>query len=129
MAVVAMCPVQAQTSSGFNPDKDLVHYVGETMSNVDYHHGQLQPAIGVHNQQIMRANRLMPEQSDGFGWTYNHAPMIAYWNNTYFVEYLSDPVSEHVTPGQTLLITSKDGINWSMPQVIFPQYLVPEGYQ
>ncbi|MBQ9200971.1 MAG: hypothetical protein IJ154_01170 [Bacteroidales bacterium] len=128
-AVLAVCSAQAQSRPGFDPDKDLVHYVGETMSNVDYHHGQLQPVIGVHNQQIMRANRLMPEQSDGYGWTYNHAPMIAYWNNTFYVEYLSDPVSEHVTPGQTLLITSKDGLNWSMPEVIFPQYMVPEGYQ
>ena len=37
--------------------QDTVHYIGTTRSNVDYHHGQLSPAIGVHNIQTMRANR------------------------------------------------------------------------
>src|SRR5688572_28064872 len=60
--------------------QDTVRYIGETVVNIDYHHGQLQPAIGVHNIQTMRANREHPDQSEGFGWTYNHAPMLAYWN-------------------------------------------------
>ena len=108
--------------------EDLVHYTGKTMSNVDYHHGQLAPAIGVHNIQIMRASRENPEESDGFGWTYNHAPMIAYWNNTFFVEYLSDSIGEHVPPAQTFLIRSNDqGKSWSKPFVIFPKYKVPDG--
>lgn len=112
-----------------DPAKDLVHYTGTVMSNVDYHHGQLQPAIGVHNQQIMRANRALPQETDGYGWTYNHAPMIAYWNNTFFVEYLSDSISEHIPPCHTLLIHSKDGKQWSKPEVIFPKYKIPDGFQ
>ena len=107
--------------------QDTVCYTGSTLVNVDYHHGQLQPAIGVHNIQTMRANREHPDQSDGFGWTYNHAPMLAYWNNTFYLQYLSNPVGEHVPPGQTFLQTSKDGYNWSKPVVIFPQYKIPDG--
>lgn len=107
--------------------QDTVRYTGNTLVNVDYHHGQLQPAIGVHNIQTMRANREHPDQSDGFGWTYNHAPMLAYWNNTFYLQYLSNPVGEHVPPGQTFLQTSKDGYNWSKPKVIFPLYKVPDG--
>jgi hypothetical protein len=95
--------------------------------NVDYHHGQLAPAAGVHNIQIFRANREHPEKAEDFGWTYNHAPMMAYWNNSFYVEYLSDPVGEHVPPGQTLLLTSKDGYHWTKPVVIFPQYKIPDG--
>ncbi|MDB5247252.1 MAG: six-hairpin glycosidase, partial [Segetibacter sp.] len=76
--------------------QDTVRYTGNTLVNVDYHHGQLTPVVGVHNIQIFRANREHPEQAEGFGWTYNHAPMIAYWNNTFYVEYLSNPVGEHV---------------------------------
>lgn len=110
-------------------DKGLVHYTGSQMSNVDYHHGQLRPAIGVHNQQIMRANRNVSLSMDGCGWTYNHAPMIAYWNGHFYVEYLSDPVSEHVPPAKTFLITSEDGKNWSNAQVLFPEYKVPEGFR
>lgn len=107
--------------------QDQVHYSGKTLNNPDYHHGQLSPAMGVHNIQVMRANREFPELSDGFGWTYNHAPMLAYWNDTFYLEYLSDSVGEHVPPGQTLLVTSKNGTNWDKPVVIFPRYKVPDG--
>ena len=108
--------------------EELVHYTGKTLSNVDYHHGQLAPAIGVHNIQVMRASREYPAESDGYGWTYNHAPMIAYWNNTFFVEYLSDSIGEHVPPAHTLLIRSTDqGKTWSKPEEIFSKYKVPDG--
>ncbi|MGF7037492.1 six-hairpin glycosidase [Mucilaginibacter lappiensis] len=106
--------------------QDTVHYTGNTVVNVDYHHGQLSPVIGVHSQQIFRANREHPELADGFGFTYNHAPMLAYWNNTFYVEYLSDKVGESIPPGQTLVITSKDGQSWSKPAVVFPQYKIPD---
>ena len=130
LSLFGVLSLSAQTTAQrLDPEKDLVHYTGSVMSNVDYHDGQLRPAIGVHNQQIMRANREMPEASDGYGWTYNHAPMMAYWNGRFYVEYLSDPVSEHVPSGQTLLITSADGQHWSAPEVIFPEYLIPEGFQ
>jgi hypothetical protein len=108
--------------------QDYVRYTGKTLSNADYLHGQLRPAIGVHNIQTLRANRQYPEKSDGFGWTYNHAPMLAYWNNTFYLQYLSNETGEHVPPGQVLLQTSKDGYQWTKPQVLFPPYDVPEGY-
>lgn len=107
--------------------QDTVRYIGNTLVNVDYHHGQLQPVIGVHNIQTMRANREHPDQADGFGWTYNHAPMLVYWNNMFFMQYLSNPVGEHVPPGQTFLQSSKDGYVWSKPVVVFPMYKVPDG--
>ncbi|HEX3165357.1 MAG TPA: six-hairpin glycosidase [Chitinophagaceae bacterium] len=106
--------------------QDTVRYIGSTLSNVDYHHGQLSPAIGVHNIQTMRANRA--DNNNTTSWTYNHAPMLAYWNNTFYLEYLSNPVGEHVAPGQTLLQSSKDGYNWSAPVVIFPPYKIPDGF-
>lgn len=111
-----------------DPSK-LVHFSGTTMANVDYHHGMLQPAVGVHNVQVMRASREHPELSDGQGFTYNHAPMMAYWNHTIYIEYLSNPVGEHLPPGQTLLLKSTDlGKTWSKPDLIFPPYKVPDGY-
>ncbi|MFD0677054.1 MULTISPECIES: hypothetical protein [unclassified Paenibacillus] len=103
-----------------------VRYTGGEIANLDYHHGQLRPAVGVQHYQVLRANRSHPEWADGFGWTYNHAPMLAYWNETFYLEYLSDPVSEHVPPGQTLLVTSGDGIRWGNPRVVFPQYRLAE---
>ncbi len=107
-----------------------IHYTGKTLSNVDYHHGQLSPAVGTHNIQTLRASREHPDRegSDGLGWTYNHAPMLAYWNGTFYLEYLNAPVGEHIPPGQTMLQTSKDGYNWSKPVTLFPKYKVPDGY-
>ncbi|WBL23395.1 six-hairpin glycosidase [Zunongwangia sp. HRR-M8] len=107
---------------------DTAKYVGTTLSNIDYHHGQLKPAVGTHATQIMRASREHPETADNLGWTYNHAPNIAYWNDTFFVQYLNDSVSEHVPPSTTLLITSKNGKKWSKPEIIFPEYKLPDGW-
>ncbi|WEK17699.1 MAG: six-hairpin glycosidase [Candidatus Pedobacter colombiensis] len=107
--------------------QDTVRYIGKTLVNADYHHGQLVPVMGVHSIQTFRANREHPELSEGFGWTYNHAPMLAYWNNTFYVEYLSDKVGESIPPGQTLLQSSKDGYSWTKPDVIFPVYRIPDG--
>lgn len=109
--------------------QDTIKYVGKTLSNIDYHHGQLSPAVGVHATQIMRASREHPEKADGFGWTYNHATNMAYWNGVFYLNYLADPVGEHIPPSQTLLMTSKDGENWDMPKVIFPIYRIPNGYK
>ena len=107
--------------------QDTVRYTGTTLSNVDYHHGQLSPAVGVHNVQAFRANRQHPELAGNNNWTYNHAPMLAYWNNTFYLEYLSTPVGEHVPPGQTMLLTSKDGYKWSDPILLFPPYKIADG--
>jgi len=107
--------------------QDTVRYTGKTQVNADYHHGQLAPVIGVHNIQTFRANREHPELAEGFGWTYNHAPMLAYWNNKFYVEYLSDKLGESIPPGQTLLQSSADGYTWTKPEVAFPVYRIPDG--
>lgn len=99
--------------------QDGVFYTGDTKVNVDYHHGQLPPAMGVHNIQVMRADREHPETADGLGWTYNHAPMLAYWNNRFYLEYLNDPVGEHIAPGRSMLVTSENGYDWSVPVTVF----------
>lgn len=115
-------------NSGYS-QQDTIKYIGETLSNIDYHHGQLKPAVGVHARQIMRASREHPQTADHYGWTYNHAPNLSYWNDTYFVQYLSNPVGEHIPPGQSYLITSENGKNWGKPEVLFPVYPLPDGYQ
>jgi hypothetical protein len=107
--------------------QDTIRYTGQEMVNIDYHHGQLTPAVGVHNIQVFRADRSHPDKANGLNWTYNHAPMLAYWKNKFYLEYLSDEIGEHVPPGQTLLATSPDGYNWSTPMVIFPPYKIPNG--
>lgn len=107
---------------------EKIHYTGNVLSNPDYHHGQLTPIIGVHNIQVMRSHREMPTPENCNGWTYHHQPMLAYWNGTFYLQYLSGEVGEHIPPSQTFLQTSTDGYTWSTPQVLFPIYPVPDGY-
>ena len=106
-----------------------VHYTGKTLSNPNRHDGGLSPVVGVHNIQILRANREHPSEANGNGWTYNHQPMMAYHNDQFYVHYLCDPKDEHVPPSHTLYQTSKDGYTWSNPQILFPEVQVPEGFQ
>jgi hypothetical protein len=108
-------------------DKEPVQYIGEVKTSNSsysdgYHDGQMRVAIGVQNYQIMRANRTHPEWSDGLGWTYSHAPMLAYVNSQFYCQYLTNPTGEHIPPGVTMLSRSKDGKNWTRPQVLFPVY-------
>lgn len=119
MGCLAALPASAQ---------DRIHYTGTELANPAYHDGQLSPVVGVHNIQIMRANREFPDSSNGNGWTYNHQPMLAYWNGQFYYQYLCDPVDEHVPPSHTVLMTSKDGYHWTNPQIVFPEYKVPDGY-
>jgi len=113
----------AQTGSENEP----VRYVGGVSIDPVPHEGRLRPAVGVANYQTVRVNRTHPEWADGHGWTYNHAPALAYWNGLFYQEYLSNPIDEHIAPGHTLITTSPDGRHWSFPEVVFPAYEPPRG--
>jgi len=104
-----------------------IYYIGKVKtSNSDYkngyHDGQMRSTVGVQNYQILRANRTHPEWSDGLGWTYNHAPMLAYFNGQFYCAYLTNPTGEHIPPGVTMLSRSTGGKNWTKPVVLFPIY-------
>lgn len=113
----------AQTGSINEP----IRFIGGQTVDPSVHEGRLRYAVGTESRQTMRANRTHPEYADGYGWTYNHASNLCYWNDTFYQQYLSNPVDEHESPGQTLIITSKDGRHWGKPEVIFPPYKAPEG--
>jgi hypothetical protein len=118
------------TLSGFSQTGTIsepVRYVGGVSIDPTVHEGRLRYAIGVESRQTVRANRTHPEWSEDHGWTYNHAPNLCYWNGKFYQQYLSNPVDEHIAPGQTLILTSGDGRNWSKPVVVFPPYKAPDG--
>ena len=100
-------------------NRDVVHYSGKTIARPERHDGGLAPVVGVHSIQTMRGER---------PWTYNHQPMLCYWNNRFYMHYLSDPRHEHEAPGKTLMQTSADGYTWTEPVELFPEYDVPEGW-
>ena len=100
-------------------NRDVVHYSGKTIARPERHDGGLKPVVGVHSIQTMRG---------GKPWTYNHQPMMAYWNGKFYMHYLTDPRHEHEAPGKTMLQTSADGYTWTEPVELFPEYPVPEGW-
>ena len=117
------CSSYSQTGSIYEP----VRYIGGVTIDPRVHDGRLPYAIGVESRQTVRVNRTHPDWVEGSGWTYSHASNLCYWNATFYQQYLSNPVDEHIAPGQTLLVTSKDGRNWEKPLVLFPPYQLPTG--
>lgn len=104
---------------------EIIHVEHPRIADVRFQDGALPHVKGVKSYQILRCNRKHPEWADDFGWTYNHAAMLAWAYGMFFCEYLSNPVDEHETPGHTLLTKSRDGVHWEKPQVIFPEVKVP----
>ena len=100
-------------------NRDVVHYSGKTIARPERHDGGLKPVVGVHTIQTMRGAK---------PWTYNHQPMMAFWNGKFYMHYLTDPRHEHEAPGKTMLQTSEDGYSWSEPVELFPEYNVPDGW-
>ena len=100
--------------------------------NLEYHDGRVRPIVGAHNFQVMRSNRTHPELSvkdvpyypeDGYektGFMYNHAPMLCYWRDMFWLFYRSGPTNEHEEPCYNLITWSRDGRNWEKPETIFP---------
>ena len=115
-------------SVAFISAQDRVCYTGSELSNPYRHDGQLSPAVGVHNIQLLRANRDSITATYNFGWTYNHQPMMCYWNGKFYLHFLCDSTDEHIPPSRTVLMTSTDGYHWSSPEILFPEYKVPEGF-
>jgi hypothetical protein len=125
LSVSALMAAERPPAPAGGPDEP-VRYVGAEQADFS-HEGGLRLAVGVKNWQVLRANREHPEDSDGFGWTYNHAPMLAYWRDRFWIQYLSCPIHERQGYGQTLIASSANGIDWDKPRVAFPPYRLPDG--
>jgi len=135
LAALVMClnsrdPAQAVSATMPAPFEESisepVRYGGEHQPDKRYYDGALPHAVGVHCFQAYRANRTSPPEGGNLGWTYNHAPYLAYWNDRFYLQFLSCLTEEHVPPGRTLISISRDGRQWSAPRVAFPIYTLPE---
>ena len=69
-------------------EKNTPYYAGEEFARMSQQDGGLLHAVGASSYQVMRANRTRPETADGFGNTYNHAPMLTYWRGKFYLQYL-----------------------------------------
>ncbi|MFC2085299.1 hypothetical protein ACFLS9_09595 [Bacteroidota bacterium] len=120
-AFAQMMPPSFEESAG-----EPVKYIGDRQTDKHFYDGKIPHAVGIHSRQIFRANRSFPPEGGMYGWTYSHAPNICYWNNQFYVQYLSCEKEEHNPPARTLIITSQDGRFWSEPEIVFPVYYLPE---
>lgn len=106
-----------------------IQYIGKRVPDTRFHNGNLPQVVGVHTFEVFKADRTKGIEPGEPGFTYNHAPMMAYWNGKFYLQYLSNPIFEHVPPGRTLLCSSVDGVNYSDPVVVFPPVTDLDGKQ
>lgn len=102
-------------------------YTGPDRADTRFHDGGLRPLLGVQNVQVVRANRAHPDQDQGYGFTYNHAPMLCRWRGRLYLSFLTSPVHEHDGLARVMLTESADGLSWSFPRLLFPEIPVPPG--
>lgn len=103
-----------------------IKYTGAVQTGKTFYDGSLPHAVGVHHFQVFRSNRSYPAEPGVYGWTYNHQPYLAYWNDKFYMQFLSGEIQEHTPPTRILLSTSIDGEQWSDPVILFPEYALPE---
>lgn len=97
----------------------LIRCTHEKLADIRFHDGALPHVIGACNYQVTRSSANPVYAPEKRGFTYNHAPMLAYWNGYFWYEYLAGPKGEHETPSAVFLCRSKDGIHWEAPVEIF----------
>lgn len=100
--------------------RDLIHCDIPQKADIRFHDGALPHLRGACCYQVARAARDLPLSPEGLGHTYNHAPMLAYFEGHFLYEYLSGPKGEHEAPSQVWLCASPDGIHWDKPRLAFP---------
>lgn len=103
-----------------------VVYTGNIVPSTDFYDAGLPHAVGAQHYQVFRANRREPVGDNKVGWTYNHQPYLAYWNNKFYLQFLSGEYQEHGPPTCIMLVTSENGKDWTFPEILFPPYALPE---
>lgn len=113
---------QLQLQDKVGGPQEPIRFIGNAKPDPHYADGGLPWAVGVQNYQVLRASRLFPKLSDGQGWTFHHAQMLAYWKGKFYAEFIASPLQENGLPTNVMMASSADGRHWSMPIVIFPQW-------
>lgn len=83
--------------------------------------GGLKPVAGVHNIQVFRASRVLPDAATVEGWTYAHHQDLACWKGRLYAAWAMTPKDEDVPPYRVVYATSTNGIQWSAPTDLFPR--------
>ncbi|MDB6028227.1 MAG: hypothetical protein JWM68_4450 [Verrucomicrobiales bacterium] len=87
---------------------DLITIVGATTADQP-----LPQVAGVKNIEVFHAS--------AGGWTYNHHVDLGAWKKRLYVAWDACEKDEDVGVSRELYATSKDGLHWSEPKLLFPQ--------
>jgi hypothetical protein len=104
----------------------MIHADVDSEVDIQSHHGQLRPVIGIKHYEVVHADRTACDLEKGPGWTFHNAPTMAYWNDRFYLQYIANPVGENIPPSRTMLTMSDDGRRWSEPRIVFPTYRIGE---
>jgi|GEM_PF-1434776 len=137
-ALLAACPSGLQavvTGSDLQPAK----YAGESGIDRNRPDGALRPYVGVHNFQVLRANRSNLAEGNRYGFTLNHGTDLAYWNGKLWNEYGINRINEAwlsqtdmstwiglgVKSNRMFTTSSDGGRTWNAPKFLWDFYRDP----
>ena len=80
------------------------------------------------NERFLAGDVLRPYRLEYRQGIRYHFKRIVRWNGKFYLHFLCDSTDEHIPPSHTVLMTSPDGYHWSSPEILFPEYKVPEGF-
>jgi hypothetical protein len=99
----------------------IIHGEEPDQVNMRLPDGGIPPLPGVHNLQLFRSTRDLPDQAEGDGWTYAHHQDLAAWQGRLYAAWAMTPLHEDLPPYKVMYATSGDGLVWSKPADLFPR--------
>lgn len=94
-------------------------------ADIRFQDGALRHVQGACCYQVIRGAKDLAVSPEGRGFTYNHAPMLAWFHGKFVLEYLGGPDGEHQPPSAAFVTFSDDGVNWEQPREAFGSIQVP----
>lgn len=105
--------------------KDDIRCHNQEKADIRFQDGALRHVLGACCYQIIRGAKDLDVSPEGRGFTYNHAPMLAWFHGKFVLEYLGGPNGEHEPPSAAFVTFSADGRNWEAPREAFGPITVP----
>ena len=89
--------------------EDDIRCHNQERADIRFQDGGLRHIQGASCYQVVRGAKNPAISPEGRGFTYNHAPMLAWFNGKFVLEYLGGPSGEHEPPSAAFVVFSEDG--------------------
>lgn len=105
--------------------EDDIRCHNQERADIRFQDGGLRHIQGASCYQVVRGAKNPAISPEGRGFTYNHAPMLAWFNGKFVLEYLGGPSGEHEPPSAAFVVFSEDGKHWEKPVEAFAPIELP----